>query len=165
MPSGTLIIYGYVIYKLMKKILLIIALISFFSCQENKKENSAEIAVIEKRNEVYITVYDTISSFFTNLKLDEMQDMPEMLYLGQKEDRTSITIPTENSVSIRGFDPSNSIFYGLKLEKGDSLFINTKNISVNKSKKAKYPIFNIPNSTKTWSEINLDYILYKKKGR
>lgn len=151
----------------MKNFLLIISLISLFSCQEKKKENSSEISVIkekkiEKRKEVYISVYDTISSFFTNLKLDEMQDMPDMLYLGQKEDRTSITIPTEISVSITGFDLINSIFYSLKLEKGDSLLVNTRNISVNESKKAEYPIFNIPNSAKTWSEINLDYILYKK---
>ncbi|RED48859.1 thiol-disulfide isomerase/thioredoxin [Seonamhaeicola aphaedonensis] len=141
--------------------------ISIFSCQEKKTKNSSEISIakeekIEKRNEVYISVYDTISSFFTNLKLDEMQDMPNMLYLGQKEDRTSITIPTENSISITGFDLINSIFYSLKLEKGDSLLVNTRNISVNESKKAEYPIFNIPNSAKTWSEINLDYILYKK---
>ena len=151
----------------MKNFLLIISLISLFSCQEKKKENSSEISgikekKIEKRSEVYISVYDTISSFFTNLKLDEMQDMPDMLYLGQKENRTSITIPTENSLSITGFDLINSIFYSLKLEKGDSLFVNTRNISVNKSQNAEYPIFNIPNSTKTWSEINLDYILYRK---
>jgi thiol-disulfide isomerase/thioredoxin len=151
----------------MKNFLLIISLISIFSCQEKKKENGSEILVIkekkiEKRNEVYISVSDTISSFFTNLKLDEMQDMPDMLYLGQKEDRKSITVPTENSISITGFDLINSVFYSLKLEKGDSLFINTRNISVNESQNAEYPIFNIPNSVKTWSEINLDYILYDK---
>jgi thiol-disulfide isomerase/thioredoxin len=152
----------------MKNFLLIISLISIFSCKEKKEKISPEISItkeekkIEKRNEVYISVSDTISSFFTNLKLDEMQDMPDMLYLGQKEDRTSITIPTENSISITGFNLINSIFYSLKLEKGDSLFINTRNISVNKSKNAEYPIFNIPNSVKNWSEINLDYILYKK---
>ncbi|WP_158254416.1 TlpA disulfide reductase family protein [Tenacibaculum sp. SG-28] len=74
-------------------------------------------------------------------------------------------MPTENSIGIKGGDLKNMIFYSLKLEKGDSLLINTRNLSVNKSKKAKYPIFNIPNSTRTWSEINWDYILYKKNIR
>lgn len=155
----------------MKNILIIFLLISNFSCQEKKTKNSSEISIakeekkIEKRNEVYISVFDTIGSFFTNLKLDEMQDMPDMLYLGQEEDRTSITIPTENSISITGFDLINSIFYSLKLEKGDSLFVNTRNISVNESQNAEYPIFNITNSAKTWSEINLDYILYNENIR
>ena len=150
----------------MKNILLTFLIISLFSCQVEKKNNGSEISftkkeVIEKKNEVYISVNDTISSFFTNLKLDEMQDMPDMLYLGKKEQKNSITIPTENSISITGFDLINSIFYSLKLEKGDSLFINTKNIAINESKQVEYPIFKIPNNNKTWSEINLEYLLYK----
>ena len=150
----------------MKNILLIISLISLFSCQEKKKENSSEISIIkekkiEKRNEVVIHVNDTINSFFTNLFVDEMQDKPDMLYLGQKENKTSVIIPTQNTIKIIGGDPFISFFYELQLEKGDSLLINIEKIDINQSEQIEYPTFTILNSNKTWNETNFNYLLYK----
>ncbi|MEY8848566.1 TlpA family protein disulfide reductase [Psychroserpens sp. XS_ASV72] len=148
-----------------KHILLILLLLSLFSCQENKTENKTEISIIkkkkiEKKNEVVISVNDTINSFFTNLYLDEMQDKPDMLYLGQKENKTSVTIPTLKTIKIIGGDPFISFFYELQLEKGDSLLIDIKKIDVNQSKQIEYPTFTILNGNKTWSETNFDYLLY-----
>jgi len=150
----------------MKNILLTFLLLSIFSCKEKKKENSFEISIlkkenIEKRNEVYISVNDTINSFFTNLFVDEIQDKPDMLYLGQKESKTSVIIPTDSQIKIIGGDPFISLFYELKLEKGDSLLINVEKVNINQSKQAKYPIFTILNSNRTWSESNFGYLLYK----
>ncbi|NRB62003.1 MAG: TlpA family protein disulfide reductase [Saprospiraceae bacterium] len=150
----------------MRKIFILISIICFFSCQEKKKENSSEIFVskeniVEKRNEVVIMVNDTINSFFTNLFVDEMQDKPDMLYLGQKEKKTSVTIPTKKTIRIIGGDPFISFFYELHLEKGDTLLIGIEKIDVNQSKQIDYPIFTLLNSDKAWSENNFDYLLYK----
>ena len=122
----------------MKNILLTFLILTLFNCQE-KKEISSENSItkektIEKKNEVVISVNDTTSSFFTNLYMDEMQDKPDMLYLGQKYDKTSVTMPTQNSIKIIGGDPTISLFYELQLEKGDSLLIDIKKIDINKSK-------------------------------
>jgi len=150
----------------MKNILLTFLLLSLFSCQEKKKEIISKISIvekekIEKRNEVFISVNDTIKSFVTNLFVDEMQDMPDMLYLGKKESEMSRVIPTEKSIRIVGGNPMISFYYELKLEKGDSLLINIAKIRVNKSKQVDYPIFSISNSDKLWSENNFNFLLYK----
>ena len=150
----------------MKNILLILVFISFFGCEEKKKENSPEIVIpkkekIEKRNEVYIRVNDTITSFFTNLYVDEIQDKPDMLYLGKKENKTSVTLPTQDAIKIIGGDPFVSFFYEMHIERGDSLLIDIEKIDINQSKQIEYPIFTLLNSDKTWSEINFDYLLYK----
>lgn len=149
----------------MKNILLTFLILTVFSCQEKKKEISSKITItkekkIEKKNEVVISVNDTISSFFTNLFVDEIQDKPDMLYLGQKDNKTSVTIPTQNTIKIIGGDPFISFFYELQLEKGDSLLIDVTKVNINKSKQIEYPTFTILNSTKTWSENNFDYLLY-----
>ncbi|WP_299275111.1 thioredoxin-like domain-containing protein [uncultured Psychroserpens sp.] len=149
----------------MKNILLLFLLLSLLACQEEQKNSITEISIaknetIEKRNEVVISVNDTISSFFINLFVDDLQDKPDMLYLGKKEQKTSVVIPTQNAIRIIGGDPFISLFYELKLQKGDSLLIDVLDISINKSTKAKYPVFSISNSDKTWSEINFDYLLY-----
>ena len=158
------IVEGYC--KPMKNFLLCISIIYLLSCEEKKEVNSSEISVIkekkiEKRKEVVIMVNDSIDSFFTNLFLDEMQDKPDMLFLGQKENNVSVTIPTQNTIKIIGGDPSFSFFYELELKKGDSLLIETEKLNVNQSKQIEYPIFTILNSNKTWSETNFDYLLYK----
>jgi len=150
----------------MKNILLTFLLLSLFSCQEKKKENIPKISIvekekIEKRNEIFISVNDTIKSFVTNLFVDEMQDMPDMLYLGKKESEMSKVIPTEKSIRIVGGNPMISFYYELKLEKGDSLLINIAKTRVNESKQVDYPIFSISNSDKLWSENNFNYLLYK----
>tara|TARA_B110000908_G_C10209199_1_gene429305 strand:+ start:58 stop:1509 length:1452 start_codon:yes stop_codon:yes gene_type:complete len=150
----------------MKNILLAFLIISLFGCKENKNQNSSEVSIInkenvKKKNEVFISVNDTISSFFTNLYVNEIQDKPDMLYLGQKESKTSIIIPTNSSIKIIGGDPFISLFYELKFEKGDSILINVKKIKINQSKQAEYPTFEILNSNKTWSENNMGYLLYK----
>lgn len=150
----------------MKNILLTFLLLSLFSCQEKKKEIISKISIvekekIEKRNEVFIRVNDTIKSFVTNLFVDEMQDMPDMLYLGKKESEMSRVIPTEKSIRIVGGNPMISFYYELKIEKGDSLLINIAKIRVNKSKQVDYPIFSISNSDKLWSENNFNFLLYK----
>ncbi|MFC4096401.1 TlpA family protein disulfide reductase [Euzebyella saccharophila] len=149
----------------MKNILLTFLILTVFSCQEKKKEISSKISItkekkIEKKKEVVISVNDTISSFFTNLFVDEMQDKPDMLYLGQKENKTTVTIPTQNTIKIIGGDPFVSFFYEMQLEKGDSLLIDIKKIDVNQSKQIEYPIFTLLNSDKTWSENNFGYLLY-----
>jgi thiol-disulfide isomerase/thioredoxin len=149
----------------MKNILLIL-LFTLFNCQEKRKENISEISIVEKdivekRNEVVISLNDTINSFFMNFLVEEMQDKPDMLYLGQKENKTSVTIPTQNTVKILGGSPFISFFYELKLEKGDSLLIDIKKINVNNSKQIEYPLFTLLNSDKTWSETNFGYLLYK----
>ncbi|WP_179350097.1 TlpA family protein disulfide reductase [Winogradskyella pacifica] len=150
----------------MKNILLTFLLISIFSCKEKKEEIGPEISIIkekkiEKRNEVFISINDTIKSFETNLFVDEMQDKPDILYLGQKKNKTSVTIPTQNTIKILGGAPWFSFFYELELEKGDSLLIDVRKVNLNKSKQIEYPTFTILNSTKTWSENNFDYLLYK----
>jgi|TARA_B110000091_G_C13760426_1_gene451854 thiol-disulfide isomerase/thioredoxin len=141
-------------------------LLSIFSCQEKKGGKISETPIVkekkvEKKNEVFIKVNDTISSFFTNLYVDEMQDKPDMLYLGKGESKTSVVIPTNKSIKILGGDPFISLFYQLELEKGDSLLIDIEKIRINQSKQAEYPIFTILNSNKTWSESNFGYLLYK----
>ncbi len=151
----------------MKNIIITFFLFSLFCCQQKKttiniKKTAIKKDKTEKLNKIFIAVNDTINSFFTNLKLDEMQYMPEMLYLGKKEQKTSVTFPTENEIEIAGFNIENSYSYRIKFEKGDSIFINTKNIVINEFKKVNFPIFEIPNSTKTWSEINLGYLIYKQ---
>ena len=100
-----------VICKPMKKILPIILLFLLCNCKEkNKKEIVSEKPTInkekiERKNEVIITVNDTIKSFFTNLFVSQFQDKPDMLFMGKKEKRLSVTIPTTNSIKILGGDP------------------------------------------------------------
>jgi thiol-disulfide isomerase/thioredoxin len=149
----------------MKNILLSLLLLALFSCQEKKKENISEISIVEKenvekRNEVVISINDSVNSFFTNLYLAEMQDKPDILLLGQEENKTSVTIPTQNTITILGGIPFVSLFYKLELERGDSLIIDIKKIDVNTSNQMEYPIFTLLNSDRTWSEINFGYLLY-----
>jgi thiol-disulfide isomerase/thioredoxin len=149
----------------MKNILLSLLLLALFSCQEKKKENISEISIVEKenvekRNEVVISINDSVNSFFTNLYLAEMQDKPDILLLGQEENKTSVTIPTQNTITILGGIPFVSLFYKLELERGDSLIIDIKKIDVNASNQMEYPIFTLLNSDRTWSEINFGYLLY-----
>ncbi|MBL4604971.1 MAG: hypothetical protein JKY02_04720, partial [Flavobacteriaceae bacterium] len=118
--------------------------------------------MIERKNEVVISVNDTIQSFFTNLYVHEMQDKPDMLYLGKKEHRVTVTIPTDKPIKILGGDPFLSFFYEIVLEKGDSLFINTEKIKISQKKQIFYPIFKILNGDRKWCELNFDYLLYKK---
>jgi thiol-disulfide isomerase/thioredoxin len=152
----------------MKNIIItLLLLFAVYSCQEKNKENISEISIteeqiIEKRNEVFIRVNDTINSFFTNLRLDEMQAKPDMLYLGRKHNKTSVTIPTNSTVTIAGFDPAVSFSYNLTLEKGDSLFIDREMIKISQKKQIAYPIFKVPNGNRKWCELNFDYLLYKK---
>jgi hypothetical protein len=99
------------------------------------KKNSLEIEInkeekIEKRNEVYISINDTINYFSTNLSVDEMQDKPDMLYLRKRVDKTSIIIPTDSPIEIRGGNPTISFYYELKLEKEDSLLINVEKTNI-----------------------------------
>ncbi|WP_298325876.1 TlpA disulfide reductase family protein [uncultured Dokdonia sp.] len=151
----------------MKNIYTILLLLSILSCTEKKINTIIEPLVTnkvttKKRNEVFIKVNDTIDSFFTNLTLDEMQAMPDMLYLGKKENKSSITIPTDTTVYIIGGDPFISMFYKLEIEKGDSILINVENTRINSSKQVKYPVFTHLNSDKSWSETNFDYLLFKQ---
>ncbi len=151
--------------KPIKPTLLTFLLLSILSCQEKKENDNAVIPVvedqkIEKRNEVVISVNDTIASFFTNLYVDELQDKPDMLYLGNKESKTSITIPTTNTIKLIGGDPFISLFYELNLEKGDSVLVHMKTINITPSKQTEYPTFTILNGNKTWSETNFGYLLY-----
>ncbi|WP_235294888.1 TlpA family protein disulfide reductase [Portibacter lacus] len=152
----------------MKNILLLIFLVILCNCkEEHEKEMSTDILIpevetIDRRNEVVISVNDTVNSFFTNLFLDEMQDKPDMLYLGKKVDKMSVVIPTEQSISIRGGNPWESFSYQLNLEKGDSLLIDIQKIKINPTKEINYPIFSISNSDRTWDELNFGYLLYKK---
>ncbi len=161
------VMYRDVICKPMKNIVITLLLFAVYSCQEKNKGNISEISIseeqiIEKRNEVFIRVNDTINSFFTNLRLDEMQDKPDMLYLGQKHNKTSVTIPANSTVTIAGFDPAVSFSYNLSLEKGDSLFVDREIIKISQKKQIAYPIFKVPNGNRKWSELNFDYLLYKK---
>ena len=151
----------------MKNILLIFLILTIFSCQQKKKEINSGISAtkeikIEKKNEVTISVSDTVGSFFTNLYVDEIQDKPDMLYLGHQENKTSVTIPTQNTIKIMGGAPWILFFYELHLEKGDSLLIGIEKVDVNLSKQIEYPIFSVTNNNKTWSETNFNYLLYKK---
>jgi len=152
----------------MKNILLtLLLLFAFYSCQEKKKENLSEISIAnkennEKRNEVVISVNDTINSFFTNLFVDKMQYRPDMLYLGKKVNKLTVTIPTDKPIIITGGDPSISFHYKLTLEKGDSLMINTVIIKISQKKQISYPIFEVPNGNRKWCEVNFDYLLYIK---
>lgn len=151
----------------MKNIYTILLLLALLSCSEKKLSTPYEPLVtnkdaIEKRNEVFIKVHDSVDSFFTNLTLDEMQAMPDILYLGKKENKSSITIPTDTTVYIIGGDPFISIFYKLEIDKGDSILINVENLKVNSSKQVQYPVFTHLNSDKPWSETNFDYLLFKQ---
>lgn len=150
----------------MKIIKIISVILLFCSCQEKKKEiipqiENEVIEKIETKNEVVITVNDSIKSFFTNLFVDDMQDMPDMVNLGQGEAVTSITIPTNKSIRIAGGEPAISFFYQLELKKGDSLLIGVKKIQINETEHVDYPNFEIPNSDRNWSEINFDYLHFK----
>jgi len=151
----------------MKNILLILLLFLLFSCQEKKKQDFSSTSIVKKekiedRNEVFISVNDTIHSFFTNLFVDEMQDKPDMLSLGKNESKISVVIPTDNSIKIRGGDPSISLFYELELKRGDSLLIDIAKIMINQSKQIDYPIFNVSNGSKNWNELNFGYLLYNR---
>ena len=152
----------------MKNTLIIILLILLYSCQEEKKTGIvSEIRLvknekIQKKNEVFIKVNDTIDSFFINLFVDEMQDKPDMLYFGEKYKKTSIIIPTDKSIRIIGGNPMMSLFYELNIEKGDSVFIDLEKISISESKQIKYPVFKIPNSDRKWNELNFGFLLYKE---
>tara|TARA_B100000949_G_scaffold108080_1_gene95974 strand:- start:35564 stop:37099 length:1536 start_codon:yes stop_codon:yes gene_type:complete len=155
-----------IICKPMKNILLVVLLLLFCSCLEKKTENSTETSIVrekktERKNEVVISINDTINSFFTNLYLDKMQHKPDMLFLGKEEKRTSVTIPTQNTIKINGGVPWISFFYELYLEKGDSLLIEIQRVNVNQSKQIEHPIFTLTNSDRTWSETNFGYLLYK----
>lgn len=134
---------------------------------ESKKENISNLPIFteeiaEKKNEIVIAVHDSIQSFFTNLFVSDFQDKPDMLFLGKKENRLMVTVPTESSIRIIGGDPFVSFQYEIQLEKGDSLLIGLKTIKISKSKQIDFPIFEIPNSNRKWGELNFEYLMYEK---
>ncbi|WP_298417963.1 TlpA disulfide reductase family protein [uncultured Kordia sp.] len=156
----------------MKKLLPIFAFILLCQCKsEPKKTPQTKLPVptekirIEKKNEIVISVHDTVDEFFTNFYVDEFQDKPDMLYLGKKKQRTSITIPTEKNIRILGGDPFVAFNYVLTIEKGDSVMISIDRIQLSNTKHVDFPVFEIPTSTKNWAEFNFDYLHYKKNIR
>ena len=149
----------------MKKIFLF--LLFFTACQgEADKVQTPEASPIqepvERPNEVVIQVSDSITSFFTNLFTSEFQDKPDMVYLGAAHNRSSITIPTQEDISIKGGDPMVGFFYQLALAKGDSLVVDLYTLQVGTDKVVVYPIFDILNGATPWNETNFDFLLYKK---
>jgi len=156
----------------MKKLLPIFAFILLCQCKSEPKKVpqtklpvSTEKISVEKKNEVVISVHDTADEFFTNLFVDEFQDKPDMLYLGKKKQRTSVTIPTEKDIRILGGDPFVAFNYVLTIEKGDSVMVSIDKIQLSNTKHVDFPVFEIPTSTKKWAEYNFDYLHYKKNVR
>ncbi|MEM6378250.1 MAG: hypothetical protein AAF705_08560, partial [Bacteroidota bacterium] len=100
----------------MKILFILFAILSFVACtnQQELSEINVDVkaseTVVERKDEVVITVDDDVQSFFTNVYLKELQDKPDMLNLGLDHERMSITIPTREAVKIIGGDPMVSFF-------------------------------------------------------
>lgn len=152
----------------MRKTLAFYLLLCLMACKSDPTEEMEQAPKIEDSrspqllDEVVISLADTSLSFFTNLLHDEFQDRPDMLFLGAKQKRWSITIPTTDSIKILGGDPMLSFFYQLTLHRGDSLTIQLDPISISPDKAINYPVFELNTSTRTAAEINFDHQLYRK---
>uniref|UniRef100_UPI00404B6B5A TlpA family protein disulfide reductase n=2 Tax=Flavobacterium sp. TaxID=239 RepID=UPI00404B6B5A len=152
---------------MVNKVSISIFIFLFICCHEksnniHSKVANEDVKNMDRKNEVYISMNDTISSFFTNLFLDEMQEIPDMLYIGKKAGKKSALIPTNKSIKILGGNPALSFAYEIELEKGDSLIIELRKIAINSQNEVDFPVFKILNSDKNWYELNFDYLLYKR---
>lgn len=152
----------------MRKLLILIIVISIICCKQEKKgaislKKDESTIVKEIPNEVAITVNDTIYSQFHNLSFNEFQGMPDMFYMGEKHNRTTITLPVEEQLTIKGGDPFRGKFsYNNTFQKGDSIYITYNYININNERHFIYPTFEITNRKSNFCEINFDYLLYKK---
>jgi|GEM_PF-1423952 len=152
----------------MRKTLAFYLLFCLMACQNEATVETEQIrsneppAPTQLRDEVVISLADTSLSFFTNLLHDEFQDKPDMLFLGSKQKRWSITIPTTDSIKILGGDPMLSFFYQLTLHRGDSLIIRLDPLTISPDRTINYPIFELSNSRRPADEINFDHKLYRK---
>ena len=150
----------------MKKILPILLIVSSLYCQKKGKNkiiadsvHSDEVKV-EKVSEVIISLGDSLKSFETNLFVGEIHNKPELIFLS--ENRSTITIPTDYAITLKGGNPMISYFYDITLSKGDSLSIYTKPLKINEAVQINHPVFEIQNSSRTWGELNFSYLLYKR---
>ncbi|NER15063.1 redoxin family protein [Leptobacterium flavescens] len=152
----------------MKKLFPLLLLLVLSNCkEENKKESTPDLPIAKKEkpkknNEVVIGVNDSLQSFFTNLFVNEMQDKPDMIYLGKEHKKTFTAIPTESPVKIVGGDPFTLFYYEVELQKGDSMLIDVEKLQISPSRQIDYPLFKITNGERSWAELNFDYLLYRK---
>lgn len=146
----------------MKKILLLLVIILSNCKEKNNEETINKDELIIKKNEVVLIINDTVKSFFSNLRVNELEEKPDLLYLGKEHNKTSVTIPTEKNIKLNGIDPLVSYFYQVIFEKGDSVVINLEKIKISQTNFVEMPFFNIINSKRKYSEINFDNILYKE---
>jgi thiol-disulfide isomerase/thioredoxin len=149
-----------------KTLLLLIFVISTICCKQEKKEvislKKGELSIKEIPNEVTITVNDTVYSKALNIFFNEFQPMADLLYIGKYHNRTSITLPLEEELSISGIDFRGNFGYNITAHKGDSVSIIYIPFKLINGYKFGYPIFDITNRTVSFYELNFDYLLYKK---
>ncbi|MFD2909406.1 thioredoxin-like domain-containing protein [Flavobacterium ardleyense] len=142
---------------------IIILFILLYSCKDDKiTKTASKNEVLNKKNEVVFIISDTIKSFFTNIYVNDLQEKPDLLFLGENHNKTSVVIPTEQTIKLLGGDPTISYSYKIDFEKGDSVFINFEKIKITKNKTVEIPVFDIINNKGKFSEINFESILLKE---
>ena len=152
----------------MRKLLPFLLLSCLFGCHSEPSVEIEDTSTLETstktmvRDEVHISMLDTTQALFTNLFHDEFQDKPDMLFFGPEQERWSITVPSQDSIRILGGDPMISFFYEITLHRGDSLRIAIDTLQVTADKTLQYPMFELLHASKSWAELNFNYLLYKK---
>ncbi|GGG96617.1 hypothetical protein GCM10011416_13070 [Polaribacter pacificus] len=152
----------------MKKALYAILVFSLLSCKKDFKEKTIikeNIEPLKKElpNEVTITVNDSIENAFFNVRYDEFQAMPDLLYLGKKHKRSSITLFVENELHVLGGSPIKASFkYDFCFQKGDSVQIDFTPLTILDKIKVLYPTYRVTNRVANYYELNFDYLLYQK---
>ena len=152
----------------MRNFHLLLILIILFSCKDSSNEKIVDRSQnitpkdIPRKDEVYIWIEDSLESFSTNLRIEEFQDKPDLIGLGKDSQRQSITIPTKNDLTLTGIHLIEGFRYDIVLNRGDSVKIRIEDFQISSDASIKIPFFNITNSDRKFSEVNFDYLLYKK---
>lgn len=159
---------------LQKLFIFLFFCVAMFSCYDKEKKVKMDQSSISNEvfdsivpniipNSVVIELNDTILFFESNVFASEFQNKPDILYLGKKQNKLSITVPTDNYITILGGNPMKYFFYSLKIAKGDSLMIDTREVVLSPKESIGYPVFDIKNRNERWSELNFDYLLFNQR--
>ncbi|MGB3591886.1 MAG: TlpA disulfide reductase family protein [Nonlabens sp.] len=160
------------------RLLLLLSLLLIISCNNiekpinpeeasnpsmEKKISLSSINTVNTLPEVTLMVKDSSINVFTNAFYNDVQDMPDILQVGAKHGRMSVTVPTQYGLLIRGGNPMNGYGYKYNFKNGDTVILDELPVKIN-GDVVNFLVADVTNREVNWNELNIDYLQYSYKS-
>ncbi len=117
---------------------------------------------IEVKNEVTFVVGDSMKDLFVNAWTNPVQDMPTIVQLGTKHNRSSITLPTAYGVRIVYANPMKGYRSDINFKRGDTVLLDKVSVAY-KDEEVNNLTAEILNRETRWHETNIDHLQFVYK--